>query len=472
MKVVLISPYEIGRQPFALAEPAAWLVRAGFAVECIDLANENWQQSRVDGAELIAIHLIMHAGARLAAEIIPDIKVSNPQTRICVYGLYAPVNEDYFRSLGCSFVFGAEAEADIVALCNALRDNTCTKQFEITQKQPKKTDFIVPDRSGLPSLSEYSSLQLPDGTNKVVGFAESSRGCKHLCRHCPVVPVYGGKFRVVPVDVVLQDIRQQINNGAEHISFGDPDFLNGPGHARRIIQNMHAEFPEMTWDATIKIEHLLKHQPLLEEFASRNCLFITSAVESIEDKVLEKLEKGHTADDFYRALDIFSELDIIMLPTFVPFTPWTSLDGYLRLLQEIVRLQLINSTTPVQLSIRLLLPEGSRLLELDDIGNYLQPFDSSMLGYPWTHPDSRVDELQNEIQNWVMEAESQGLSRQQIFAGIWEQSHTANGAPIPELHQGDQPQVPQMSEPWYCCAEPTALQISKIDTASSTAIGV
>ena len=39
-KVVLINPYELGRQPFALAEPAAWLKREGFAVSCLDLSLE------------------------------------------------------------------------------------------------------------------------------------------------------------------------------------------------------------------------------------------------------------------------------------------------------------------------------------------------------------------------------------------------------------------------------------------------
>ena len=54
---------------------------------------------------------------------------------------------------------------------------------------------------------------LPGGGEKVVAFAEASRGCKHVCRHCPVVPVYEGRFRVVPVDVVVADVAQQVAMG-------------------------------------------------------------------------------------------------------------------------------------------------------------------------------------------------------------------------------------------------------------------
>ncbi len=471
MKVVLISPYEIGRQPFALAEPAAWLKQEDFDVECIDLANQPFEPSRFADARLIAIHLIMHAGARLAAEIIPQISKEAPNASICVYGLYAPVNDAYFRSLGCEYVFGGEAESDLRSLSQALREKHPTDEFRLTRNSLDKQEFITPDRSSLPALDQYASLRLADGREKTVGFVETTRGCKHLCRHCPIVPVYAGVFRVVSIDVVMQDIRQQMAAGAQHISFGDPDFLNGPGHARRIIERFQSEFPGTSWDATIKVEHLLAHAKHIEYFATNHCLFITSAVESIENQVLEELEKGHEEADFYQALELLRSLGISMLPTFVPFTPWTTIEGYLRLLKAIVRLRLVNCVAPVQLSIRLLLPHGTRLLESEHRhADWLGEFDSQMLGYKWIHPDPLVDDLQERIQNWVMDAEQDGLDRQKIFAGVWKLAHSMNGSQPPALTQGVQPHAPQMSEPWYCCAEPTALQMSQISAETIPAV--
>ena len=150
----------------------------------------------------------------------------------------------------------------------------------------------------------------------MLGFVEASRGCKHLCRHCPVVPVYQGKFRVVPVEVVLADIAQQVQAGAEHVSFGDPDFFNGPTHAMKVITAMHAEFPHLTFDATIKIQHLIDHAGLLPRLKAAGCLFLTSAVESVDDEVLEHLAKNHTRADFERALQLCREARIFLAPTF------------------------------------------------------------------------------------------------------------------------------------------------------------
>ena len=458
MKIVLISPYEIGRQPFALAQPAAWLKSDGFEVECMDLAVEPFDLTRLRDADIVAVHLAMHAGARLAAEIIPRIAEINSIQAICVYGLYAPVNDEYFRSLGANYVLGGEFESNLLTICRNIQSGTVLNSLRETRTSMEKLEFVKPDRSGLPSLTNYARLQLPDGSEKSVGFVEASRGCKHVCRHCPVVPVYEGRFRIVSLNVIMEDIRQQIADGAQHISFGDPDFLNGPGHASRIIERLHSEFPQITWDATIKIEHLLKHSRLLESFARSGCLFITSAVESIEDKVLERLEKGHTASDFKKALELMRGLGISMLPTFVPFTPWTTLQGYRRLLETITELNLINSIAPVQLSIRLLLPQGSRLLESADRHSWLGEFDAKMLGYPWSHPDPRVDDLQRQIQSYAMKAENLNLGRHKSFTGIWKLAHEALELPAPELPAETADLTPCLSEPWYCCAEPTENQ--------------
>src|SRR5262249_10801833 len=156
---------------------------------------------------------------------------------------------------------------------------------------------------------------------RVVGYTEATRGCKHRCRHCPIVPIYDGQFRVVPVDVVLADIRQQVDAGARHITFGDPDFFNGPAHALAILSALAREWPELTYDATIKVEHLLKQRALLPRLRDTGCLFITSAVEAIDDDILARLDKHHTRADFIEAVAICRAAGVTLVPTFVAFTP-------------------------------------------------------------------------------------------------------------------------------------------------------
>jgi hypothetical protein len=302
-------------------------------------------------------------------------------------------------------------------------------------------------------------LVLPDGSTRAAGFAEGSRGCKHLCRHCPVVPVYQGKFRIVPAEVVLADISQQVKAGAMHISFGDPDFFNGPTHGVRLARALHETFPHVTFDATIKIQHIVDHAELLPELRRCGCLFITSAVEAVDDDILRHLAKNHTNRDFDRAVALTREADIALAPTFVAFTPWTTLDGYLALLQRLVELKLVENVPPVQLGIRLLVPAGSYLLQLPGFMEKLMAFDARLLGYPWRHADPRVDGLQQDLREWVAGSAAEGLTRRDVFAAIWRMAHEAAGRVAPNLDANLGSPIPRMSEPWYCCAEPTDQQL-------------
>ncbi len=459
MRVVLINPYEIGRQPFGLAEPATMLIEVGCTVDCVDLSIQRLDHDLLANAELVGIYVAMHTATCIAVEALPRIREIAPGAHICVYGLYAPMNETLLRSLGVDTVLGGEFEPGLLSVVDRLRSGSVAVQTESVISL-SKVPFMVPDRSQLPGLSKYAHLIMPDGAQKTVGFIEASRGCKHLCRHCPIVPVYEGKFRIVPCDVIAADIRNQVNAGAEHISFGDPDFFNGPSHALKVVRALHKEFPRVTYDATIKISHILRHQDLLPELKTTGCLFITSAVESVDDRILEYLDKGHTTDDFVTAVQALRKLGIALAPTFVPFTPWTTIWGYIDLLQKVIDLQLVESVPPVQLSIRLLVPNGSYLLKLPGFWKQVEEFDATTLGHPWRHQDPRVDKLQKAVQACVVEAEQNDRSRSETFATIWRLAHRALSRVSPVLtrdYLGER--IPRLSEPWYCCAEPTSQQL-------------
>ena len=460
LKVVLINPYELGRQPFGLAEPSAWLKQAGFNVQCIDLSLQKLDPALLAGAKLVALYVGMHTATRIAVEAIPRIREMAPHAHLCVYGLYAPMNQKRLRGLGVKTILGGESEPGLLSLAQRLRaGDACDVQIEPVVNLAK-IDFITPDRSGLPHLQRYAHLILPDGAKKMLGFIDASRGCKHLCRHCPVVPVYEGKFRVVPVDVVMADIVQQVQAGAAHISFGDPDFFNGPTHAMKVLAAMHAKFPDLSFDATIKIQHLINHAELLPPLKAAGCVFIQSAVESVDDKVLEYFAKNHTHTDFERALQLCREAGISLAPTFVAFTPWTTLAGYLDLLRTLVRLRLVEAVPPIQLCIRLLVPEGSYLLQLPGFRAMIEAFDAKLLGYPWRHADPRVDALQQAVQACAAHGDQEGSSRSDIFEQIWRLAHAALGIEVLPLTRADFGEsIARLSEPWYCCAEPTEQQL-------------
>ncbi|MGA2098165.1 MAG: CUAEP/CCAEP-tail radical SAM protein, partial [Candidatus Acidiferrum sp.] len=289
MNIVLISTYELGRQPFGLASPAAWLRKRAHEVVCVDLSRQALEEGTLRGAGLIGIYLPMHTATRLAAKLIPSLRELNPSAHLCCYGLYAPMNADYLRTLGVSTILGGEFERGLVQLAERIASAELDESSESpesgeksVQREPlislERLSFEVPDRAGMPSIEKYAHLVLPGGEFRIVGSTEASRGCKHLCRHCPIVPVYKGVFRIVNCSVVMEDIRQQVAAGAQHISFGDPDFFNGIKHAMELVQEFHREFPRVTYDVTIKIEHLKKYETHLLTLKETGCLFVISAV--------------------------------------------------------------------------------------------------------------------------------------------------------------------------------------------------
>jgi radical SAM superfamily enzyme YgiQ (UPF0313 family) len=452
MRVLLVSTYDLGRQPFGLASPAAWLRRAGVDTDCADTSRERLSEERIARAEIVAFYLPMHTATRLAAPLIDRVRRLNASARIAAYGLYAPLNAEWLRERGVMHVFGPEAENDLVALATA--DVTASVP---PGTLPSRLTLIQPDRAGLAPLSRYAALQMPDGSSRVVGGTDATRGCKHLCRHCPIVPVYQGRFYAVPIDVVLADIRAQVDAGAQHISFGDPDFLNGPTHARRIIERMAELFPGVTYDVTIKIEHILKHEMLVSALARSGCLFITSAVESIDDAVLRHLAKGHTRADFVRAVDVCRAAGVTLIPTFVAFTPWTTPHGYVELLDAIDDLDLVEHVAPIQLAIRLLVTNGSPLLDLADIRAVVGAYDPRSLTWPWRHANPRVDALQGAVMQLV--GARVGASRSDVFDAIRELAQReadCGAAPALRANPGrTRTRVPYMNEAWYCCAEPS-----------------
>jgi radical SAM superfamily enzyme YgiQ (UPF0313 family) len=390
----------------------------------------------------------MHTAARLAIPVLDRVRALNPHATIAAYGLYAPLSEELLRAHGVSEILGPESEAELVALASAIakspdRQISKSPDRQLTRSRLPKLSFIRPDRSSMPPLSRYASVQMPDGTRRVAGATDATRGCKHRCRHCPIVPIYDGQFRVVPLDVVLADVEQQVAAGAEHITFGDPDFFNGPTHARRLVESLHARHPDVTYDVTIKVEHLVKQRELLPILASTGCLFITSAVESVDDTVLAKLEKGHTRADFVQAATLCRDAGVALTPTFVAFTPWTTLDGFADLLDTVATLGLVEHVAPVQWGLRLLVTKGSRLLELDDIRRRIQDFDPVTLTYPWRHEDPRVDRLQANI----MQAVGVKLTRPRraLFDIVRGMAGLRDPSPAPARAT-----IPYLNEPWYC----------------------
>ncbi|MYB22721.1 MAG: radical SAM protein [Chloroflexi bacterium] len=431
-RVLLISTYEQGHQPLGVAAPTAALMAAGHDVTAFDLAVESVspERLRVDAADadLIGISTPMHTAARLGIRIARQLEAMSD--KIVFYGLAA----NSLRDLGLGRAISGDTDLQLVALANG-DEPQLAPVFDREKR-------LVPDRSLLPPLEQYARYMDASGVAHLAGHVEATRGCAHRCTHCPLTPIYAGRLRLNGADTVLADIDQQVSMGAEHITFGDPDFLNAPDLAVDLLRASAESHPGMTFDATIKVEHLIEHESMLGEMSALGVTFITSAFESVDDRLLEILDKGHTASDLDRVLHSTQEVGIALRPTWLPFTPWTAAKDYLALLQFVETRGLVDLTPPVQLGLRLLVPADSPLVEPMREMNALISYDADGLTWNWRHPDERMDALQSQVASLA--------ERGAAFAEIKQAACLALGAepwpnlPAPHLHR------PGLTEDWFC----------------------
>ena len=482
MRVLLVSTYELGHQPLHLAAPAGALVRAGHEVRCADVSLDPLAGEDVDWAEALACSVPMHTAMRLARPLLAGVHARRPELALCVYGLYAVL--DAGDDAVADVAIAGEYQEALVAWADAGAQRGLPVDTRGGDARPGDGRTLVtlgrsrpalPARSLLPSLERYARLAA-FGTEHLAGYVEASHGCAHRCRHCPVPVVYDGRTRIVSEEALVEDVAQLVAAGARHVTLGDPDFLNGPHHARRALAALHGAFPELTFDVTVKVEHVLAHRDLWPDMAAAGVLFAVSAFESASDTVLGLLDKGHCVRDEVEAVGVLRSVGIEPRPSLLPFTPWSTADDVLDLLDLVATCDLVGNVDPVQYAIRLLVPPGSLLLSSGALEGRLRGYDPERLGWTWRAGDPRLDALAERLGVLADRAGAEQWPAAAAYDAVRAEALSVLGAggrplpaPDPRLVSAVAPdERPRLTEAWFCCAEPTGTQQDRSQFAPTT----
>lgn len=442
MPILLVSTYELGRQPVHLASPAAALRRAGHDVRTVDLAVGELTDDLLTWADRVAISVPMHTATRMADQLTKAIRGFRPELPLALFGLYAGVG-------------GADADARLEGEYEPALLAWAEGEDVGTIRHVGRSDFVTPDRTDLPALGNYARLE-HNGTTRLAAAVETSHGCRHRCRHCPIPAVYDGRIRIVAKEQVLADISTLVAAGAGHITFADADFLNAPAHSISIIENAHMAHPDVTFDATIKVEHLIDHDELLPRMSAANLIFIVSAFESVDDPTLEILDKGHTVADMSRVVESTRAAGIHIRPTWLPFMPWTTPEDIADIFSFLDDHDLAGATDPVQMAIRLLIPRGSLLEDHPAITPHLEGYDESALSWRWRFADQDTHVLYKELEKIAAEASDCAQDTAVTLEEMREAVVEVSGRPLRRFTA--LAPAPRLTESWYCCAEPTENQ--------------
>ena len=224
-------PFDVrARAPTAapgLAAGVSWRA-AGFEPRAIDLAVEPLDEAGgARRARFVAIAVPMHTALRLGAESARASGAQSARAPLLLRALRAAEPRVSARA----------AAADSVArrrVRGGARRARASSRRRRRRPRLRSLDRLKlrwrPRARALPPLERYA--RLVDGRRRrLAGYVEASRGCLHLCRHCPIPPVYGGRFFVVPVESCWPTCAQQVAAGARHVTLRRSRLPQRP-HAR------------------------------------------------------------------------------------------------------------------------------------------------------------------------------------------------------------------------------------------------
>jgi len=440
LKILLLSFYDLGKQPKIISELHKKLDNGFNQIDIVDYSIEE-KNLTLDNYDVLGIYASMHTASVLAEQYLRDRKLPN---KLFVFGLYANVFSEMFSNFQSIHSFDSDELESLLEV--QLNPNYSFKHS-------------VPDRTILPSITDYSHIV--DGSNNLIaGSVETTYGCKHECTHCPVPIEFKGMFKTFGTEKIITDVTNQVEEGAKHISFNDPDFFNGPKHALKILQLLNEKHPSITYDSTIKVEHILKYPDYFQELKNLNMLFVISAFETTNDHVLNILQKNHSFNDLNKAVELSLENNIDIRPTWMPFSPWTEQNDLISIIKLIENYKLRETVDPIQLTIKLLVPKNSLILKRPEMKEYLLDYDPASFSYAWKYKFPNIDNIQNELFTYVLQHESENEYTQYLGLVDILESHTNETLLNSEKYS--QRIVPKLSETWFCCAEPNKIQLDRI----------
>jgi radical SAM superfamily enzyme YgiQ (UPF0313 family) len=456
MRLLLVSTYELGRQPVHLASPSAALRAAGVDVRVVDSSVDDWDFTVLEDVDAVAFSVPMHTAMRLAGAVAREVRHRRPDLPIAFYGLYAAVGQDEILGSVADTLIVGEYEPALVGWAKRVGDGTVAPAVE---RHLGRSAFHTPDRSDLPSHDHYARLEWM-GEARLAAAVEASHGCRHRCRHCPIPVAYDGRMRVVGAAQVLADIDQLARDGIRHVTFGDPDFLNAPRYSLDLLRQAHAAHPGLTFDVTVKVEHILNHASLWPELSRLGVLFVVSAFESTDQPTLEILDKNHTIADMAEAVSVLRAAGVHIRPTWLPFLPWTTPLHLVDLVGFLDDHRLWSATDPVQMAIKLLIPEGSLLETHPAVTPHLRQYEPESLTWIWDFEHSETGRLQMDLDAIAAEGSDCGAEATDTLAAMRDRiARFARGGfpPLP-----GSPPTPRLTESWFCCAEPTPAQAGAV----------
>ncbi len=141
---------------------------------------------------------------------------------------------------------------------------------------------------------------------------QATRGCPFNCDYCTVTAFFGNKFRVRPVDEVIEEIK---GLGAKEFFFMDDNIVGRPRYAKELFEKLAPL--KLRWGSQASIT-LAKDAELLRLYAKSGGRYAFIGFESLSQKNLEGMRKGwNSAKDYKESIKKIHDAGINIIGSFV-----------------------------------------------------------------------------------------------------------------------------------------------------------
>jgi radical SAM superfamily enzyme YgiQ (UPF0313 family) len=384
-------------QPLGIATAAAHLVEADIEIQTID-ASLVVPPMVSPGAKVVAFSVPLFDSLKPTLESVRDLRTDGYEGLIVLYGNYAMLNKESLLGRYADAIILGDWETSLVEIArrasvgasiSSIANVACSGATGATTYL--RSGHLPPNRAGLPPLTayRYAEVERRAGGAVVVGNVEASRGCRFSCSYCSVFAAHHNKVVIQPLEVVIADIDQLVEMGAEHICFVDAEFQNATKHAISIVAEMHARHPKLSFDFTSRADLLAQDPDRLEMFVKCGARFVTTALEFPKQEVLDAMNKGFEVEAIGRAVGACRKTGLGINPTFVLFNPWIELEDLAMFEEFLERHDLHGEVEPIQMKTRLWLYRGSPLLRVAGVANRVSR--ENEFNFEWRHRDGAVE---------------------------------------------------------------------------------
>lgn len=228
-----------------------------------------------------------------------------------------------------------EAEASLAEMLHALRRGDDWRQVpglvfrdgdgSISRSQRRK---MITNLDELPIPFRYESQFTPEQWVEIRG----SRGCYHNCAFCSVGAFYGAadgpKWRGYSVSRMLQEIMHLYNRGARRFYFVDDQFF-GPGkegiaRVRSFAQSLLDLGLDIEWQIFCRVDNV--DHDLFQLMHQAGLTIVNIGIEGGSQTQLDRMNKRQTVEQIIQSVDTIRQLGLTLIPSFIMFDPYVTLD--------------------------------------------------------------------------------------------------------------------------------------------------